>query len=91
VFIPTRRPCWESSWDCFFLLWGFVQSYVVLKSGSIWVAAFIHGLVNSLYAFQINYLVRPENALLSFGLGIYGLAILSVIVLLILRDPVWKS
>jgi membrane protease YdiL (CAAX protease family) len=75
----------------FFVLWGFVQSYAVLKTGSIWVAAFLHGVVNSLYAFTLQYLVRPDDKVLSFGLGVYGLACLTVVVLLVLRDPVWRT
>jgi membrane protease YdiL (CAAX protease family) len=75
----------------FFVLWGFVQSYAVLKTGSIWVAAFLHGVVNSLYAFTLQYLVRPDDKVLSFGLGVYGLACLALVVLLVLRDPVWRT
>lgn len=73
----------------FFVLWGFVQSYAVLKTGSVWVAAFLHGLVNSVYGFTMQYVVRPDDKVLSFGLGIYGLACLTLVVLFILRDPVW--
>ncbi len=75
----------------FFLLWGLVQSYAVLKTGSIWVAAFTHGMVNSVYAFLLTYAVCPADNVLSFGLGVYGLACLAVIAALILRDPVWRS
>jgi membrane protease YdiL (CAAX protease family) len=75
----------------FFVLWGVVQSYAVFKTGSIWVAAFLHGLVNSVYAFSLTYLVRPVDKIWSFGLGIYGLLCLTPIVLLILRDPVWQT
>lgn len=75
----------------FFTLWGFVQSYMVLKSGSIWAAAFLHGLVNGMYAFSITYLVYPRDKLFSFGLGIFGLMMLSVIVGIFLRDPVWDQ
>ena len=74
----------------FFVLWGVVQSYAVLKTGSIWVAAFLHGLVNSLYAFGLAYLVRPADKVWSFGLGLYGLLCLAPIALLLLRDPVWQ-
>lgn len=74
----------------FFVLWGVVQSYAVLKTGSIWVAAFLHGLVNSVYAFGLAYLVRPEDKIWSFGLGLYGLLCLAPIVFLLLRDPVWR-
>lgn len=73
----------------FFVLWGFVQSYAVVKARSIWVAAFLHGLVNSVYAFTLEYVVRPEDKVLSFGLGVYGLACLGVVALFVLRDVVW--
>lgn len=73
----------------FFALWGFVQSYAVLKTGGIWVAAFLHGLVNSVYALVIAYVVCPEDTVLSFGLGVSGLACLAVVVLFVLRDPLW--
>jgi membrane protease YdiL (CAAX protease family) len=75
----------------FFGLWGFVQSYAVLKTGSIWTAAFLHGVVNNVYAFTLNYLVRPDDKLISFGLGIYGLACMAAIVFFILRDPIWNT
>jgi membrane protease YdiL (CAAX protease family) len=75
----------------FFALWGMVQSYAVYRTGSVWVAAFLHGLVNSLYAFGLAYLVRPEDKVWSFGLGIYGLLCLGAVVLILLRDPVWQA
>jgi membrane protease YdiL (CAAX protease family) len=74
----------------FFLLWGVVQSYAVLKTGSVWVAAFLHALVNSVYAFMLTYGVHPTDNVLSFGLGLYGLLCLAPIVWLVLRDPVWR-
>lgn len=74
----------------FFVLWGIVQSYAVLKTGSIWIASFLHGVVNSVYAFMLNYLVRPGDKLFSFGLGAYGLACLAVVALFILRDSIWR-
>jgi membrane protease YdiL (CAAX protease family) len=75
----------------FFVLWGLIQSYAVLKTGGIWVPAFVHGVVNSVYAFTLNYLVRPRDSVLSFGLGVYGLACLAVLAGAILRDPVWRE
>ena len=74
----------------FFILTGFVFSYAVLKTGSIWVAALMHGVLNSIYPFTLNYLMRPDDKVYSFGLGIYGLVCLAAIVLLILRDPIWR-
>jgi len=75
----------------FFVLWGIIQGYAVIKTGSIWVAAFMHGLVNSVYGFMLSYGVRPENRIFSFGLGIYGLICLLIVVGWILQDPVWKK
>ena len=74
----------------FFVLAGFVFGYAVLKAQSIWVAAFVHGVMNSVYAFVVNYLMRPEDRVFSFGLGIFGLACLAAVVLVILRDPIWR-
>lgn len=73
----------------FFTLWGVIQSYVVLKTGSIWPAAFMHGLVNSVYGFIRAYVVRPDDKIFSFGLGIYGIACLGLAVAAVWRDPVW--
>jgi membrane protease YdiL (CAAX protease family) len=75
----------------FFVLWGLVQSYAVLKTGGIWVPAFMHGVVNSVYAFTLNYVARPRDTVLSFGLGVYGLACLAVLVGAIMRDRVWRG
>lgn len=75
----------------FFVLWGLIQSYAVLKTGGIWVPAFMHGVVNSVYAFTVNYVVRPRDRVLSFGLGVYGLACLAVLTGAIMRDRVWRE
>ena len=75
----------------FFVLWGFVQSYAVFKTGSIWIAAFMHGVVNSVYSFTLTYIARPGNKVLSFGLGVYGLICIALVVGAILRDPLWRS
>ncbi len=63
----------------------------VLKAKSIWVATFLHGVVNSVYGFMLRYVVHPDDKVVSFGLGIYGLACLAVVVLFILRDPIWVT
>jgi membrane protease YdiL (CAAX protease family) len=74
----------------FFVLVGFVFGYAVMKTKSLWIAAFLHGVLNSIYSFVGRYLVHPRDNVLSFGLGVYGLVCLLVIVLAILRDPVWS-
>lgn len=75
----------------FFVLWGAVQSYAVFKTGSIWVAAFMHGVINSVYSFLLTYGVRPADPVVSFGLGVYGLICLALVAALLLRDPVWHQ
>jgi len=75
----------------FFGLWGIIQSYAVYRTGSIWVAAFLHGVVNSVYAFMLDYIVRPDDMLLSFGLGIFGLLCLALVVLFVMRDSIWDA
>lgn len=75
----------------FFSLWGVVQSYAVLKTGSIWTAALLHGIVNGLYAFLRTFVVRPDDKILSFGLGLYGAACLALVVAILWRDPVWDA
>ncbi len=75
----------------FFVLWGVLQGYAVIKTGSIWIAAFMHGVVNSVHSFSLIYIVKPESKIFSFGLGIYGLMCLGIVVYFVLKDPVWRS
>jgi len=51
----------------------------------------MHGSVNYIYSFSITYFVHPYDSLKSFGLGIYGILILIVVVIIIFLDTVWKS
>ena len=69
---------------------GFVLGYAVLKSGSVLLAAFLHALNNQVVGFLSVMVYRPTDPVFSFGVGLYGIAVLAVIVLLILRDPIWR-
>ena len=69
---------------------GFVLGYAVLKSGSVLLAAFLHALNNQVVGFLSIMVYRPNDPVFSFGVGLYGIAVLAVIVLLILRDPIWR-
>ena len=75
----------------FFMLWGIIQSYAVIKTGSIWLAVFLHGTVNYVYGFTITYIAKPHNNMSAFGMGWPGLIILLIIVIAISRDPAWKT
>ncbi len=59
---------------------------------TLWVlsAFFLYGQAG-VDAFTLTYLVRPYDPVLSFGLGVFGLAVLTLIVFWLLRDPVWET
>jgi membrane protease YdiL (CAAX protease family) len=69
----------------------FVLGYAVLKAKGIWIAAFLHALVNQSFGFFMGVIYKPGDAAFSFGIGIPGLIVLALLVGLILRDPIWKQ
>lgn len=69
----------------------FMLGYSVLKAKGIWIAAFLHALVNQSMSFFMGVIYTPTNMSFSFGIGFWGLAIMVPLVLLILLDPVWKE
>jgi membrane protease YdiL (CAAX protease family) len=69
----------------------FVLGYVMLKTGSIWLVAFLHALNNQTASYFLALVYQPQSPVWSFGSGVFGLLILVPIVLLILRDPVWQD
>jgi membrane protease YdiL (CAAX protease family) len=76
----------------FCVLLAFLLGYAVLKTGSIWIAALIHGLNNGLLAFLSTTVYRPNDPAYQFQAGgIFGIALLAVVVLLLLRDPIWRE
>lgn len=72
-------------------LLAFVLGYVVLKTGSVWLAAFLHALNNQTYAFFASVVYAPANPIFSFGPGLFGILTLALVVVVILRDPIWKD
>lgn len=74
---------------CIFL--AYLLAYAVFKSKGVWTAAYLHALNNQTLSFFMMFLVAPTNLMLSFGLGLPGLALGALVVLLLLRDPVWKE
>ncbi len=65
-------------------------AYAVFKSHGIWTAAYLHALNNQALSFFFITVVKPTNILFSFGAGLPSLALGALVVLLLLRDPVWK-
>ena len=69
----------------------FILGYAMLKTGSIWLVAFIHGLTNQTVAYFQALVYTPNSPILSFNTGIYGLVLMVLIVLVLLRDPIWRD
>lgn len=68
-----------------------VLGYAVLKSGSVLLAAYLHALNNQVVAFIAAMGFKPFDTAFSFDIGIYGIATLAIVALIILRDPIWKG
>jgi len=86
------QPLWGSLlMTIYTVLLGFVLGHVMLKTGSIWLVAFLHALNNQTISFFTIMFYQASDPLLSFNTGLYGLLTMIPIVLLLLRDPVWKD
>lgn len=62
----------------------FFFGYAMLKSGSVWLAAFLHGLNNQVLAFLTIVVYKPDDPVFSFGIGLFGLIVLSIAVIILL-------
>ncbi len=69
----------------------FILGYSVFKARGIWIAAFLHALVNQAFSYFMSMIYQPEDPAYSFGIGFPGLIVFALVVLLILRDPLWKQ
>ena len=72
---------------------GFLFGYAVLKSGSVWLAAFLHGLNNQVASFLMAMVYRPDDPVFAFGIGLYGLIVWAIVVagLLLLDRKAWTT
>ncbi len=71
----------------------FLFGYAVLKSGSVWLAAFLHALNNQVASFLMVAVYTPDDVAFSFGIGVYSLIVWAVVVasLLIFDRKAWMS
>lgn len=69
----------------------FFLGYAVLKTGSVWLAAFLHALNNSVASFLMVLVYTPADMMFSFGVGIYSLAVWALVIaaLLVLDRKTW--
>lgn len=88
---PGRPIFGTVAMTLFTVLFAYVLGYAMLKTGSVLLAAFMHAILNQSAAFFLSVAYKPNDTLFSFGMGLYGLGILAIIVILILRDRVWKD
>jgi hypothetical protein len=66
-------------------------AYAVFKSKGVWTAAYLHALSNQAMAFFMAAVVMPVSMTMSFGIGLPAMALSALVILLILRDPIWKE
>ena len=72
------------------ILLAYFFAYAVFKSNGIWTAAYLQALNTQALNFFMMTMVMPASMLFSFGMGVPGLVLGAIIVLLILRDPIWR-
>ena len=72
------------------IILSFFLAHAVFKSNGVWTAAYLHAINNQSLSYFMMVMVMPTSMLFSFGIGIPSLVLGGIIVLLLLRDPVWK-
>ncbi len=72
------------------IILAYFLAYAVFKSKGVWTAAYLHALNNQTLSFFFLFLVAPTSVIYSFGMGLPALALGTLVVLLLLRDPIWK-
>ena len=73
------------------VLLAYFLAYAVFKSKGVWTAAYLHALNNQTLSFFVMAVVAPTSALYAFGVGLPALVLGAIVVLLLLRDPIWKA
>lgn len=68
-----------------------IFGYAVLKTGSIWIAVLLHLVTDAIELPVNSYLGLSRDPILSFGIGVFGIAILALLALVLLRSKVWKA
>lgn len=69
----------------------FVLGYVVLKSGSIWPAAFGFAINSAVNGVLTELIFKPNDPILCFGTGLFGVVCLAAIGLALWQDPIWQA
>lgn len=72
------------------IILAYLLAHAVFKSNGIWTAAYLHALSNQSLSFFVLTMVMPTSMIFSFGIGIPSMVLGGIVILLLLRDPVWK-
>jgi len=70
---------------------GIVLGYVMLKTGAIWLVAFLHALNNQVIAFLNSFVYQVNEPVNSFTYGYWFILLAAPVLFFILRDQVWKG
>jgi len=73
------------------IILAYFLAYAVFKSRGVWTAAYLHALNNQTLSFFAMAIVAPTSTLYSFGIGLPTLLLGAIVVLLLLRDPIWRE
>jgi membrane protease YdiL (CAAX protease family) len=57
----------------------FILGLIKLKTGGIWLIAFLHSIDNQTWTYLTTMVYRPKDPIFSFGTGIYGLLVLALV------------
>lgn len=68
----------------FTVVTGIFMSYAVFMTKSVWIAALLHLLTNTLAPCAMMYISNPSNPVFSFGMGIYGIVFMGIAAAVIL-------
>jgi CAAX protease family protein len=68
-----------------------VLGYAVLRSGSVLLSSYLHGLNNQVLAYLFAIGLRPFDAAYAFGIGTYGVLTLAAVAAILLLDPIWRG
>jgi membrane protease YdiL (CAAX protease family) len=68
-----------------------VLSYAVLRSSSVLLASYLHGLNNQVLAYLFAIGFQPADPAFAFGIGTYGIVTLAIAAGIVFLDPIWRG
>jgi uncharacterized protein len=75
----------------FTIVMGIIFSYAVLKTESIWIAVLLHMVVDTIDPLAGSYITMSTDPVLSFGSGVFGILLIGIFSLILLRSKIWTT